>query len=652
MSTAVVRQPVIFAGFPAGSWAFAVRIWLAVVAALYASFWLELESPSSAAVTVAILAVPTRGQGLEKAGFRLIATVIGVAASIAIIGAFAQTGGLILAVFAAWIGVCVYAAGMLDGNRAYAAALCIITVAFIAIQQIDSPQDVFEAGLARGAALGVGVLAVTLVNDLLAAPDYHPKVTAQLEALRRRVADYARSAVRGQAMPAMMAAGLLREITALRPEIASLATESSSGQARSAAARTVAVELVAELAAARALEALPVAAAPVPRERIVSELDGNSGVIPTSSFRARSSGRDESPSGVMAIGLSWLTENLLRRNGDVRESLDALRVGTYPSREWRTPLYRSRRIAAENGVRAAIYFALASTFFVFSGWPTTEICLSLVAILIGLSATVPDARAFTALAVVSAPTASLLAGILEFVVLDGVTGFPLLAIALAPFVIGLTLLITLPNPILSTLGRLNLIFTLALFSPSNPQTYDPETFLFSGLFSCIATSLLFAIQRLIPPLSNDSRLQRLLGEARHDLGNLGFGRDRRLAPEEATFRDAARIGQIMAAGGAAPQDRQAFDDAMSCFDRAATLRLCAAQLDRLANGPLTDIAEAARTSLARRDGAAILASARALREAAFQRDPDATAACAALVLASVAFTVAPPPDGGTEKGEP
>ncbi|MDQ8731683.1 FUSC family protein [Bradyrhizobium daqingense] len=64
---------------------------------LYVSFWLELESPSSAALTVAVLALPTRGQGMEKAGYRLVATAIGVAASIAIAGVFSQTGGLLLA---------------------------------------------------------------------------------------------------------------------------------------------------------------------------------------------------------------------------------------------------------------------------------------------------------------------------------------------------------------------------------------------------------------------------------------------------------------------------------------------------------------------------------------------------------------------------
>ena len=91
MSTAVDGRPMTFAGLPASSWAFATRIWLAIVVALYVGFWLELEAPSSAAVTVAVLALPTRGQALEKPAFRLIATVLGVAASIAIVGIFVQT---------------------------------------------------------------------------------------------------------------------------------------------------------------------------------------------------------------------------------------------------------------------------------------------------------------------------------------------------------------------------------------------------------------------------------------------------------------------------------------------------------------------------------------------------------------------------------
>ena len=84
MTTIAIDRPLRFAGVAAGSWAFGIRIWLAVVAALAASFWLELEAPSAAAVTVAILAETTRGRALEKACFRLIATIIGVTAAIVI----------------------------------------------------------------------------------------------------------------------------------------------------------------------------------------------------------------------------------------------------------------------------------------------------------------------------------------------------------------------------------------------------------------------------------------------------------------------------------------------------------------------------------------------------------------------------------------
>jgi uncharacterized membrane protein YccC len=239
-SAAAETQPMVFAGFPVDSWVFAVRIWLGVMLALYASFWLELDTPSSAAITVAIPALPTRGQGLEKAGFRVFGTVLGVAASIAIAGLFSQTSSLILAVFSAWVGLCVYAAGMLDGNRAYAAALCCITVGLIAVQQIDSPSQVFITGVGRGAAIVVGVFAIGLVNDVLATPDYHPVLFNRLEALHRQVMDHVEGVVRGE--PASAAGGLLRDIAALRPEIASLATESSIGRTRSAAARTAMVD--------------------------------------------------------------------------------------------------------------------------------------------------------------------------------------------------------------------------------------------------------------------------------------------------------------------------------------------------------------------------------------------------------------------------
>jgi uncharacterized membrane protein YccC len=630
-----------FVGMPASSWAFAIRIWLAIVLALYVSFWLELEAPSSAALTVTILALPTRGQVLEKAVFRLIATVLGVAASIAIVGLFAQTGILLLVAFAAWLGICVYVVGLLDGNRAYAAALSGYTVGIIAVQQIDSPQHVFESSMARGAAIIVGVLAITIVNDLLAAPDQHPRLAAQLESLRLRlrVANYAQ---RAEVMPAITAVALFREIVALRPEIASLAAESSSGPARSATARNAMVGLVVELFAARALKMLSIAMAPASREQIVAELDANSGGIAVSARGTASSDLGKHSGDLLASAVSWFGEYALGTSSAVRENLVALTAGRRPPQTWRAPLYRSHRIAAEAGIRAAAYFLIAAAFFVVSGWSTTEFSLSLVVIVIGLGATTPDLRAFTTIAIVAAPIASLMAGILEFAVLDGVTAFPLLAIGLAPFLIGAALLMTVSNRILSALGRLNLVFIVGLLAPSNPQDYNPQTFLFTVLFLLLATGLLFLAEIFLPPASADRRLCWLLASARRELTHLPSHQKRGFAPEGAMFRDASRIAQILVAGGDAPEHHAAVQEAMASFDQAATLRLCEHELDRLAEGPLRTEVSAAYEALRERGSKSIIASAHALHEAASLQDIPVAGASSALVLASVVFTLPRP----------
>jgi uncharacterized membrane protein YccC len=317
----LVRQPFVFAGVPLGSWAFAVRVWLALVMALCIAFWLELDAPASTALTVAILALPTRGQSLEKAGIRLAGTAVGVTASVAIFGAFSQTDGLLLAVLAAWIGLCVFAAGLFDGNRAYAAALGIITISLIAIQQIDSPQGIFQAGLARGAAIFVGILAITFVNDLLATPDYHPKIASDLAGLQQRATRYAQSVVRGETVPAATSAGLLRAITSLRSEVTALAAESSSGPARSAAARSALVDLVGVVSVARELETLPIVAAAPLAEQIASSLDGASGGALPAVSRPRG---DDTDSGLIALSFTWLAGKLVERSREVREDLQVL----------------------------------------------------------------------------------------------------------------------------------------------------------------------------------------------------------------------------------------------------------------------------------------------------------------------------------------
>jgi uncharacterized membrane protein YccC len=616
-------------GFPLTSWAFAIRLWLAAILALYASFWLSIDMPLMAVVTVAIIAEPTRGQALDKAVFRVLATIIGVAASIALTGLFSQTRDLLLFGYAGWIGLCVYAAGLLDGNRAYAAVLSGATVGFASIQEIDNPGHVFEAGMMRGAGILIGIAALAFVNDLLLAPDRHTKLATQLADIRRRVGKFAKSAILGETTRPMESAALLAEISSLHPETSSLAFESSSGPARSAAGQNAGAALVAQLHAARSLNVLPVTADEATSETILHVLERNESELPPPTVAWRV---DSQLAPGIAGSLAWTLKEVLRRDEQARQSLVALRTDGRPPWHWRGLIYRSHRAAAEGGVRAAIWVALSGLFLVYAGWPAANTSLALIGAFVGLGAITPNSRATTALALIAAPIAGVLSGVIEFVVLDGVDAFPLLAIGLAPVVIGAALLIASPNRVLSALGRFILIYAVIIISPANPQIYDGQSYLIYFLLSCVAPALLLATQFLVSPVSQERRRRWILSSARDELAHAP-PRDRRHAAEEEMFRDAVRIGQILSTGANASNNPEAVDEVLSHFDQSSIIRLCDDQLNMLVGGPLAALAEEVRAAFGKREPQAIRAAARLLSEAS-PSDHVVADLCSALTVAS------------------
>lgn len=113
-------------------------------------------------------------------------------------GRFPQSRELFLAGFAAWLGLCVYGAGLLDDNRAYGVVLCGYTVALVAVSQIDTPQNIFSVGVNRGAAIVVGISSLALFSNLFTTPNVHTSLSGKLAAAQQRVRDFARAILRQQ----------------------------------------------------------------------------------------------------------------------------------------------------------------------------------------------------------------------------------------------------------------------------------------------------------------------------------------------------------------------------------------------------------------------------------------------------------------------
>src|SRR5215469_933726 len=85
---------------------FGLRLWISVCLAMYIAFWLELDDPSWAGTTAAIVCQPTLGASLRKSWFRLVGTIAGGVAIVVLSACFPQNRVLFLVALALWGGAC------------------------------------------------------------------------------------------------------------------------------------------------------------------------------------------------------------------------------------------------------------------------------------------------------------------------------------------------------------------------------------------------------------------------------------------------------------------------------------------------------------------------------------------------------------------
>src|ERR1700687_65697 len=85
---------------------FGLRLWAAVCLALYIAFWLQLDNPSWAGTSAAIVCQPSLGASLRKGWFRMIGTAAGAVAIVVLTACFPQDRLGFLLGLAVWGGAC------------------------------------------------------------------------------------------------------------------------------------------------------------------------------------------------------------------------------------------------------------------------------------------------------------------------------------------------------------------------------------------------------------------------------------------------------------------------------------------------------------------------------------------------------------------
>ena len=486
---------------PVHIWAYAFRVSLAAVVALYVAFWLQLEGASSAAVTVAILAQPTRGAALAKAVNRIAATLIGATMSVVIAGLFPGERVGMLGAFVCWICICVFVASYFRGYQAYAAVLSGYTVAIIALVNIDTPQNVFTTMTDRMAAITVGILCVTLINDVFGSPPVWRELDRRINDIWRDVRGYARDVLSGNQENPERTGALLAQISGLRDQVDIVAHDMADGRHRAAGARSAMLALVEIVQRVRLLSLLahgdPLAV--TVKDQCLAALDGHHVEV----LALLKKQREIELSRPDAVGGAvWQIQQavaFVESKGLLDDGLLSLREGFEPTRDIRLPQRGEFAVALGNATRIGIALLAGATFLVFAGWPSSVAALTITAILCALSTTMPSPSKFAVAAMVSFVLASVSAGIVRFYVLTESQDFLRLAVAIAPVVIFGCLLSV--RPAIAGIGLIMNIIFLVLLGPSNPQVYNPLTFYSECMFVAFALGVVFLASRLVWPVS-------------------------------------------------------------------------------------------------------------------------------------------------------
>jgi uncharacterized membrane protein YccC len=610
------------------AWAFALRIWIGMMLALGAAFWLQLDSASSAATCVAILAQPKRGQAISKGIYRLLGTLLGAAVAIVVMALFGQDRVLLFVSVTVWLGLCVFVAQYLQDTRAYGAMLSGYTVAIIALGQIDQPQGTFDAAVSRVAVIVLGIVVITFINDALASPSTWRALLPQLRTGWDGTRAFARETLVAGDLGATRMAALIRTIAPMRADASAIAGELEDGRNRAAGARSCIAALYVMAAAIRAVAAATaclrepgpaVAEAQAICRRVADAPDP--AALDRDDERLRDLVDDAIRDGnrpldevvVLQRALDFVCAATFAQDG-----IRAVADGHAPLRDARLPTHRDFPVALRGALRVAIGFAVTAAAFVALGLPQASFALVQVAATAALSSVTPDPRKFANGVVIGMCLAATLAGIARFAFLNGVQGFPMLAMVMAP-VIFFGCFLSL-NPKTFGIGFILIVFFPVLLGPSNPQAYDAQSFLLNALLVVVSAVILSVVVRILLPVTPAQQRAFALDSARRALADAMVGQG-----GDATTRtslNADRLFQFATYSSGSSAVRQAsLSHAFALARLEAAAARAHAELRRLWAMPgLREPIGRARAALASGDDRALESAARDLIRAASRQE--------------------------------
>ena len=533
---------------------FGLRLWASVCLALYVAFWLELDTPSWAGTTAAIVCQPHLGASLRKGWYRLIGTVVGAVAIVVMTGCFPQNRAMFLLVLALWGAGCALLANLLRNFASYSAALAGYTVAIIASDQLGAVGGLngqaFMLAVNRASEICIGIVCAGIVlagTDFGAArrrvaslfaqlsaeivcrfagtladagAEFEQTQTIRRELLRRVIAlDPAVDEALGESAelryhsPVLQNAldGLVRAITGWRTAAVVLA------RSRRERARQEAGALLAEVPALLRTrpgedEAARWMAHPARLLQVCNATVQRFASLPAStpSLRLLADQTAEALAGIAQalVALALLVADPARPVGRIR----GRRLLRIP--DWLPPL--------TNAGRAFVVIVVAELFWIITAWPGGANAITFAAIIVILFA--PRAEQAYAIAIgfmIGSVLTVIIVATLLFAGLPNIETFAGFALMIGLVLVPVGTVLALQwQPAIFT-GMVTVF--VPLLAPTNPMSYDPQQYYNTALTIIAGASAGAFSYRLLPPLSPAFRTRRLLALTLRDLRRLATG---------------------------------------------------------------------------------------------------------------------------------
>ena len=559
--SSAARQPLTLAAFYAAAadwartdgltWIYLFKALAAAFLSLYVAMKLDLPQPRTAMTTVFIVMQPQSGMVFAKSFYRICGTVVGLVVMLALIGLFAQQPELFIASTAIWVGICTAGAARNRNFRTYGFVLAGYTAALIGFPAAQHPDGAFISATTRVAEIVVGIVCSGAVSGLVFPQFTGEQMRTTVRARFSAFVEYVSASLSGGVDRAQIEATNARFVAdivgfeAIRSVVVFETPDSRMRSGRlsrlnsefmTASTRFHALHQLMnrlhDAGAAVAIDAVepyfkeiapllynagePVLSA-ADAVRAAGQLEAYKAELPK---RLRAT-RDalEARAEVPLLDFDTAAELLYRFVDDLHAysaTYASLATDTHARERW-IDRYEPRTnalFAGVAGVRAAIVIALLGVFWIASAWPSGVTLLPVGAATCALASTSPNPTRMAFQMAGGTILSSLMGMIVVFGLYPHIDGFPLLCVALAPFLLLGVFMTTRPK--LAGYGVGYCIFFCFLAGPDNVIHYDPTGVINDGLalfLSMLVCSVAFAL--LLPPSLPWMRNRLLIDLRRH-----------------------------------------------------------------------------------------------------------------------------------------